>query len=127
MEHLRTDVFTQAYIEAALWSSSDGDSDESLQDRGYTEQDITPEGRAVIHKDCERFQNEWPAAIAMDERQAGHDFWFTRNHHGVGFWDGDWPEVTGKLLTEAAQAYGTCDLYIGDDGKVHVSLRCFCQ
>jgi len=42
------------------------------------------------------------------EEQAGHDFWFTRNGHGVGFWDK--PEIYGEypadLLTKKAQVFG---------------------
>jgi len=42
------------------------------------------------------------------EEQAGHDFWFTRNGHGVGFWAK--PEIYGEyssnLLTRKAEAFG---------------------
>ena len=41
--------------------------------------------------------------------QAGHDFWFTRNGHGVGFWDR--PEKYGeaytKMLTKIAESFGS--------------------
>ena len=50
---------------------------------------------------------------------AGHDFWLTRNGHGAGFWDGDWPLPYADLLDKAAQAAGTCDLYVGDDGMIY--------
>ena len=56
----------------------------------------------------------------IDPGQAGHDFWLTRNHHGAGFWDRGLGEV-GERLTDAAHAYGSSDLYVGDDGKVYVS------
>jgi len=42
----------------------------------------------------------------------------TRNGHGAGFWDGDWPD-DGDRLTKASEAYGTFDLYVGDDGEIH--------
>jgi len=42
------------------------------------------------------------------EEQAGHDFWLTRNGHGVGFWDRE--ELYGKssaeTLTKIAQRFG---------------------
>ena len=45
---------------------------------------------------------------AFDPVQVGHDLWFTRNGHGVGFWDR--PEIYGKenarILTLMAQAMG---------------------
>ena len=51
--------------------------------------------------------------------RAGHDFWLTRNHHGAGFWDGDWPEDVDEKLTEASHSWGEMDLYVGDDGRVY--------
>jgi hypothetical protein len=47
-----------------------------------------------------------------------HDFWLTRNRHGCGFWDGSYKDL-GDRLTNAAQAFGECDLYVGDDGKIY--------
>lgn len=38
--------------------------------------------------------------------RAGHDFWLTRNGHGAGFGDGDWPEEAGEKLSEAARSFG---------------------
>ena len=55
----------------------------------------------------------------MKARQAGHDFWLTRNGHGCGFWDGDWPELIGEKLTEASKDFGSFDLYIGVGGRIH--------
>ena len=44
--------------------------------------------------------------------QAGIDFIFTRNGHGCGFWDGDWPEVLGDELTEIAKQFGELNCYV---------------
>jgi len=43
----------------------------------------------------------------------------TRNHHGVGFWDGDVSEPHATLLTDAAHAAGERYLYVGDDGIIY--------
>lgn len=42
----------------------------------------------------------------------GHDFWFTRNGHGAGFWDGAYTH--GDELTEIAKAFGECHLIDGE-------------
>ena len=42
-----------------------------------------------------------------------HDFWYTRNGHGTGFWDGDYEN--GKVLTDIAQSFGEVETYEGDD------------
>lgn len=113
------DTFTRAYIECALWSSTDDDG-EPL-DTNYSLHDIAPESLGVVVRECEAFQEQYWDNVASDLERAGHDFWLTRNGHGAGFWDGDWPKTDGKILTDASCEYGVCDLYIGDDGKLHVA------
>ena len=50
----------------------------------------------------------------------GHDLLLTRNHHGAGFWDGDWPKGVGKRLTDAADRLGEVYPYVGDDGLIYI-------
>ena len=107
------DTFTQAYIEAALWSSTD-DEGEPLD---FGEYDLAPATMAAMMADCAKFQAENDLS-ERGESQAGHDFWLTRNGHGCGFWDGDWPE-TGDKLTEACRAWPEVNLYVGDDGRIY--------
>lgn len=60
-------------------------------DVGYC--DIHPDSLAAIRADCEAWQAansellEQAYSRDYDETQAGRDYWFTRNGHGVGFWD----------------------------------------
>jgi hypothetical protein len=119
--------FLRSYIETALWSSTD-DSDEHL-DANYTSEDLSPDALARMSKDCEQFQADYTKAVnALDhtsddfsEPRVAHDFWLTRNRHGAGFWDGDYPKAIGAALTELAHTYGECDLYVGDDGKLYIA------
>jgi hypothetical protein len=113
------DAFTAAYVEAALWSST-GTEGVSL-DREHDVCDLAPETLAGMVADCASFQEAYGELIAGEEARAGHDFWLTRNGHGAGFWDGDWPAGAGKRLTEASHSYGPCELYVGDDGRVWAS------
>lgn len=111
------DTFHRAYIEAALWSSTDEDG-EPL-DGLYTADDLAPATLAQMVEDCADFHATNGGDIASNPARAGHDFWFTRNRHGAGFWDGDWPHDTGKRLTEMSHPYGSVDLYVGDDGLIY--------
>ncbi len=111
------DKFTEAYIDCALWASND-ESEEPL-DRNYGVEDIAPTTLAWMETDCKRFQEENAADIAGREETAGYDFWLTRNGHGAGFWDGDWPETVGERLTKSSKDYGECYLYVGDDGLIY--------
>lgn len=110
-------TFTRSYLTAALWSSTD-DQSEPL-DRDYSPSDIAPATLAKMEADCTRFLAKNDITGYGDE-QAGHDFWLTRNGHGCGFWEENHgtPEQCA-LLDAAAEAFGAFDLYIGEDGQIH--------
>lgn len=118
------DEFTEAYITCALWSSHDESDPETggdPMDDNYGPEDIAPETMVKMQQDCQDFLTENQALILEHGTlsRAGHDFWLTRNGHGAGFWDGDWPEDVGETLTKASKTFGEFDLYVGDDGKIH--------
>ena len=114
------DLFTQAYIECALWASTDEDG-EPLEGL-YSVDDLSPDALREMTEDCAAFQETEAEHLAGgSSERAGHDFWLTRNRHGAGFWDGDWSEPAATKLTESAHAYGSCHLYVGDDGLLHVA------
>jgi len=127
--------FIAAYLTTALWSSTDESRDDGgdLIDQNYGVSDISPGSLAAMSGDCRNFLTEIGGVIEsaietgkvicgsdFDEwERAGHDFWLTRNGHGAGFWDGDWPEPFAARLTDAAESAGEVNLYIGDDGRVY--------
>lgn len=109
------DDFTRQYLETALWSSMDN-ADESggePLDRNFGIEDFTRDALVEAVRECAEFQqahSELWEADGNDDSQAGHDFWLTRNGHGAGFWDGDYP-INGDKLTEASKPYGEVYLY----------------
>lgn len=110
------DAFTRAYIEAALFSSSDDDG--RPLERNYSAKDILGATLAEMKRDCAAFQRENRHDLAEGTAtQGGHDFWLTRNREGAGFWDGDWPEPAASNLTKSAHFYGSYDLYVSR-GKI---------
>lgn len=47
---------------------------------------------------------------------AGQYLWYTRNGHGVGFWDEEyWDKENGDALTKASKALGERDAYVVND------------
>lgn len=117
------DEFTQAYIECALWSSTD-DSDESggePLDANYGPEDLSLESLRAAVDECAAFQKECSADLELayavrptyDAANAGHDFWLTRNGHGAGFWDRGLGAI-GERLSKAAKAYGGVDLVVSE-------------
>lgn len=112
------DEFTKQYIVTALWSST-GDDDRPLDD-DHGPDDLSPETLRRMTTDCQEFQDKHYDKFGEDPEYAGHDFWLTRNGHGAGFWDGDWPEH-GEALTAACKGYGECYLYVGDDKQIYIA------
>ncbi len=117
--------FVRGYVVCALWSSTD-DECEPL-DGLYTVSDIDSAAMADMEADCRAFvEDNWTDLMAWADRMgygaetAGHDFWLTRNGHGAGFWDRGAGDI-GDRLTDASKAYGSSDLYVGDDGFVHAA------
>lgn len=129
------DVVITQYIETGLWSSSCNgtsedhyrcrgeDCDSNLDDLGYAPIDLTAESHDAIRAEVTAFIDscleERPNCFdGMDAGQVGHDFYLTRNGHGVGFWDRGLGEL-GDWLTSVCKPYGEALLYVGDDGNVH--------
>jgi|SRR3972149_3149972 len=115
--------FLRGYLVAALWSSNDNSDDSGGEplDKNYSIDDISDESLAKAISDVNKFIKENRAALdgtGADDDQNGHDFWLTRNRHGVGFWDRNYGEV-GDTLTEASHKFGEVYAYVGDDGKIY--------
>lgn len=104
------DEFTQAYLEAALWSSTDDEG--NPLDSKYGIDDIKTPTLASMVRDAKSFQREHGHLFRGHEDRAGHDFWLNRNGHGAGFWDGGWSERVADKLDKASQFYG--EFYLGE-------------
>lgn len=102
--------FTQGYLEAMLFTNTscipmtewhteesreqvrEGQADGDLpNDAGFG--DLFPKSFEATQMDCIAFEHKahdllmQAYAQGYDRKQAGRDFWFTRNRHGVGFLD----------------------------------------
>jgi hypothetical protein len=116
--------FLDDYIATALWSSTDNADDSGGEplDAHYSADDLAPATLASFTEDCADFEtaNADDLAAYQDAtgQVGGHDFWLTRNGHGAGFWDRGLGAL-GQRLTDNAHAYGSVDLYVGDDGLIY--------
>jgi hypothetical protein len=114
--------FACGYVEALFFTNGDsGDEDEfSLNELGADR--LTRAAKIAILEDCGAFLSATvktgPLAGLFvrqildnepgDDEQAGRDFWFTRQGHGVGFWDREddtWSEAARDALSEAARSF----------------------
>lgn len=140
------DAFTRGYIEAMFFTMQNdtcGECEACLDDaRMQCESDshggqlkdacgvmdIHPDALESIKADCNKFQDDAARLLRLaygtdyTEERAGADFLFTRNGHGVGFWDRDELHIDvedfsslGDGLSDIARGFGESDLYEGQD------------
>lgn len=123
----KLDILTQHYLIAAHWTDIEEDNPDA---------EFSPEALDKARSDCAEFMtiagplldmlpNTYGAhpdcgRVHPQYGAAGHDFWFTRNHHGVGFWDRELGAI-GDRLTETAHVMGESYAYLGDNGLVYLS------
>lgn len=114
-------AFVRAYLECALWSSTDSDGAPLDADHGI--EDFAPEAVASAQADCDAFTTAQAADLALaglSDDRAGHDFWLNRNGHGSGFWD-EGQDPVFRRLSDACEPYGSSDCYVGDDGRIYLT------
>ncbi len=101
-------AFLHAVIEAAVFSQSKEDDGS----RPVTAENLHPDCREEIEAHAKSF---WLRSYyyldaekgkhAGDVRAFGHDFWFTTQEAGVGFWEeDDWPTY-GETFDKLAKSY----------------------
>lgn len=130
------DIYSQPmlrqYVETMLWSSNDWDDMDECDnprpmDENYSLEDLAPETIKRCQDDCLAFEElaqniltdeEWGD---LEDEDLGHDFWLTRNRHGAGFWDGDYPKEVGSLLTDISHSFPEVSPYVGDDGRIYLA------
>ncbi len=119
------DPFIQGYIHAMFFTDCNSDSDD-LADATFD--DLAGQALHEIICTCQCYQSVNAELLSQayasdsvdyDERQAGADYWYTRNGHGVGFWDRGLGDV-GQALSDETEM-PEMSIYRGDDNLVYVS------
>jgi len=111
--------FVDAFIQAALWSSTyehddcndciEGMCNPSCDDGNY---ELSSDAAATLARFAVLFFQRHQFTIAKavtgsnefsNAAQAGHDYWLTGQGHGAGFWDGDWNKKAADILDAASK------------------------
>lgn len=113
-------TIADGYLEALRFTECHSDNPE-MQGGDFSPELIEHadrEARAII----DAFGLSLLKGTAAGGEQIGHDLWFTRNGHGVGFWDREdiYGPITAEHLTLYAQACGEVWPYVGDDGLIYI-------
>jgi hypothetical protein len=119
----RSVVLRHAKI-AALWSTTTTveDADYENLDDAFTADDIAGDAEKELVQLIDNFfdlAGDLLDDVPLTDEQIGHDIILTTNRHGAGFWDRGLGEL-GEKLTEIAHNLGGYELYVGDDGTLHI-------
>jgi hypothetical protein len=122
-EQIDTDAFISAYVEAIIFTEEDRLNEDLGRD--WQSDQFSIRALRKIVNDCLAFiASAEQAGIQVITASynwgcAGHDFWFTRNQHGVGFWDRNHP--SGDALTRLSDKFGEVCCYGSDTGKIELA------
>lgn len=97
------------YFEAMFWADIDGSEDIDNSDcLGIYDIDRHSLSKQISQLDSFFHQaDEILEATDYTHEQTCHDFYFTRQGHGVGFWENDHcEEPEGELLTDLSKKFG---------------------
>ena len=129
---IELDKFTLAYLEAALFSTNDESTPQGGEplDKNYSFLDFSEETLKKMVADCAMFRRKFsdeqiesahlqaPGEYNAIQR-AGHDFWMTREGHGVGFWETDrWGGPVAQEMDEFCKQAGEFYLTVNDRGEI---------
>jgi hypothetical protein len=108
--------FAKAYVKAMFFTNCDSGDEDEFKANNLGVSHLTRASLESIAADCASFESQnaetIAAVLAHGERDLSgiaHDFWFTRQGHGVGFWEGEsrgYPGDTWKALDASARAHG---------------------
>lgn len=143
LRYHQLDRVTQEYVAAILWAehtTTDDDHDGEPIEDVISVQDLPPEFLLTCALAVEAFRampgvEDAIADILADLAdfrhdetlgRIGHDIYMTRQGHGCGFWDGDWPTPHDTTMDAAARALGEFYVETWPDADneylTHVSL-----
>lgn len=109
--------FVKSYLVTAAWVTCESDTE------CHT---FTDEAKMTACNDCKKFIDKVFAEFSKEDAEdilnkegsdlqhiAAHDFFLTRNHHGVGFWDREdiYGVENAKKLTDISHEFGETDCY----------------
>jgi hypothetical protein len=130
------DEFTEGFLEAALWASNywnpnDPDDDSSLQDVGWTPDNLPEEIRRQAKRECEEFQRdnnydlqEYEAATGRSLEYQGHDALLDSCGRAAAFEEklhenrkrDPSSDALGKRLSKASEKhFGQWDEYLNNE------------
>ena len=112
--------FTKGYVEALFFTNGDTWTDDEYKLNRLGAARLTAKALQSIRATCAAFERTHADLLTAayehpgyGPREAGRDLWFTRQRHGVGYWDRRMiPRPLSDALTDAAKALKECEIEV---------------
>ena len=120
-DQYQIESFVNGYVQAMLFATND-EHNEPL-DANYSGGDIDTDCFEDIRTDCLNFIEQAGDTLESgDLEQHGMDFFYTRNGHGVGFFDRGLTSIDAEFLNGLASNYP--EIYpFAENGTVYLDFR----
>lgn len=110
----KLEIFTNEYITALMFT----ENEDNLSGQFYADNcsmELSQELKDQCAEDCKKFYDTmivlgYNPQTTDDIEYYAHNFWYSRNGHGVGFWEEELED-----LQKLAEAFGEFYVYQGDD------------
>ena len=110
------------YLQCAVFA--DAPDEFSGEQVSVNSENFTPESIETSKSDIEQFVQSNKKLLeesCIDDYQIGHDFWLTRNGHGVGFWDRNIGEAGDQIADAINSNFKEVNLERLVDGTYQLS------
>lgn len=123
--------FYDGMVKCALFIGWTEHEENRLDTMGYTESDISNDALSYLRREaytaCSIAVNLGALNDTSDYKQAGIDFWFTRNGEGAGYHER--PETYGThaitILEGIAEGFGEAELYEIGNNRLELNARLY--
>ena len=121
LEHDIQDIL-DAYLECVIFTESgDGHDDGVDPFDGKTIYNFSNSSIIEARQQIEWFVNVAGEALDdISDESIGQDIWYTRNGHGVGFWDRDYDDDVIETLEKLCKVLGYADCDVLDTGEIEL-------
>jgi hypothetical protein len=119
------DASTAQLLQTLRWSSNDGETPFD-QIKAKLSAELIEQLRADFASFRDALGGDFDPTVYYNgchvyNYHLEHDYIMTRNHHGCGFWDGDWEEPWATRLTDTCRELPMIEIYVGDDGLIYAA------
>jgi hypothetical protein len=116
------DIILNSYLECVIFTE-EGHQEDNKNDpfEGKSIYDFSDDSKIEAIEQIEWFVDAAGESLDdISDDSIGYNIWYTRNGHGVGFWDRGYKKDVEDTLCHLCEVLGYADTWVGSNGKIHI-------